>query len=166
MEEKVNCPIQIQPSGDKLVVSIASTAASREERGHAVVAFKRIVQNNLISHLDDDKAKGRLLFDLAKSATGSYKIARTTTGAVKQQSIVEQDGLVWMQLVDISVSMSSRLDTDLSMIRSRYAGTPIYLGLSSLCNPYVLVYGYDLDKVESAATDIMSIIQSYNRAAA
>lgn len=166
IELKVNCPIQIQTSGKNLVIGITSTFEEREDRGHSIVSFKRTVQDLLISHLNDDKSKGRLLFDLAKFASGSYRISNAASGAVKQQSIVVQDGLVWMQLVDIPFEVSGnteqRLNVDMASIRSRFAGTtPIFLGVSTLCDPYVLIYGYDIEKVDRATIEIQLLINGY-----
>jgi hypothetical protein len=140
IETKVNCPIQIQSNSDKVVVSIASTSEDRDERGHSVVRFKRILQDLLIAHLNDDQCRGRLLYDLAKSASGSYRISQTLSGVVKQQSIVEQDGLVWMRLIDVPNEVSRKLqqlNADVEKMRARDPTTPIYIwGFSfvqSLC---------------------------------
>jgi hypothetical protein len=72
-----------------------------------------------------------------------------------------------MQLIDITFSVSEErkqymLDK-LRNIRARYSCTSTFLGVSSLCNPYVLVYGQDLNQVEDAKFDVTAmIIESMN----
>jgi len=128
-----------------------------------VARFKKLIQKLLSRFLNDEKSTGRLLFDLAKTASGSYRIQQAKSGAVRQQSIVDQDGLVWMQLMELPFEMSNKtkcaLVADIERVRDRE--TPVFIGDSSLCDPYVLVYGYDIDKVARATIAAENIIVTH-----
>jgi hypothetical protein len=165
MEARVKCSIKIQSCNDRLIISASSNAHDYKDRGHSMVLFHKDVSELLISHLNDSRTDGRLLYDLAKSADGSYKIERTLSGAVRQQSIAKKDGpLVWMQLIDIPFFVSEVHKQDmlakLQNIRARYTFTYTFLGVSSLCDPYVLVYGQDPHKVEGAKNDVAAMINN------
>lgn len=165
IEKKVNCPIQIGIRTNSVSISITSTAKDQVSRTQSVARFKKLIQKLLLTFLNDEKSSGRLLFDLAKTASGSYRIQHAKSGAVRQQSIVDQDGLVWMQLVELPFEMYKEkkcaLDADIE--RVRHCKTPVFIGDSSLCDPYVLVYGYDIDKVTRATTATNNIIVSHTR---
>eukprot|EP00804_Cyclotella_cryptica_P010167 CCRYP_013803-RA/>CCRYP_013803-RA protein AED:0.03 eAED:0.03 QI:408/1/1/1/1/1/2/290/469 len=165
IERKVNCPINIRMRPNSVIISITSTSKDQSIRTQNVVRFKKLIQKLLLSFVKDEKSTGRLLFDLAKNASGSYKIQHAKNGAVKQQSIVDQDGLVWMQLVELPLELSKTkkcaLHADIEKVRDRE--TPVFIGESSLCDPYVLVYGYDIDKVARATIATENIIFSHTR---
>ena len=168
IEARTKCFIEIKTSGQSLKISATSPPSeSLYHRNHCVVSFNRILQNLLIEYVNHIESKGRLLFDLASSATGSYKISSSPSGAVKQQSIVDQDGLVWMQLVEVPFNVSSdsrrHFEADIAKASACHAGSNVYLGNPPHCGPYVLVYGYDLDNVDRVAVKISALVEVHTK---
>lgn len=120
--------IATKTAPDGLAICIVS------KDGAAVGIINREVTKLLVSCLDDDGSAGRLLFELAKSGSGSYRIPNSPTGAVKQRSIFDANREVWMHLVEVpSVLYEARKDGlsfGLQNIRKCYAPTQIHLGVS------------------------------------
>jgi hypothetical protein len=153
IEKQIDC--RIHHRNNNLAVSITST-------NRKVGLFRGMVQDMLVSYLtrrfDDHQAVGRLLFDMATNAVGSYKIGRTLNGSVHHQFWFSKDGNNWMQLVELpeALSMETRriLMALLQKIRSHHPGTRIHFYDSRLCDPYVLINGRDRHAVESVAEDV------------
>jgi hypothetical protein len=151
--------VTIKTGSDGLAVCIVSN----DNDGVGIIY--REVTKLLVSCLYGDGSTGRLLYELAKSGTGRYMIPSSPSGLVKQRSIFDADGDVWMHLVEIPYLLYKTKKDELNIwlrnIRSRYPQTQIHLGVSKYCAPYALVYGLDIIKVVHARLEVIRLVDAH-----
>ena len=173
IQAKNCCCIDINVNEESMDEVMTITIKSkRKGSSYGVEKARNSIQRFILEFLDDNCAKGRLLYELALLARGNGCII-SNGGIVKQRS-PDTDKVVWMKLLDLP-SFRRRNEligdhreflqrnltkcTECSMI---FFGSDFDVPVKA-CKPYVLIYGREVEPVAKAETMLADAIRSYQQ---
>lgn len=128
---------------------------------------KVMIEGSLMEFVDDKNSEGRLVYELAMMAEGSFEFRREG-GAVQQLCHTPPHDLVWMKLLELpSIDHGRHLFRPDSkqwirggtrcVVKVHCAG----FSLPRLSDPYVLVFGRNLDEVDEVSGRVAAKLDEF-----
>jgi len=154
------------------------TIKSKYESLHPFDDVKRakiMIEKSLLEFIEDVNSEGRLLYELATYAKGTYNI-RKVASAVQQYCHISHR-LLWMKLLELPLSEWKGKRTPhgrylLSSLTQQWlkgstnCSVEVFgfgESIPALCGPYVIVCGNDVDAVNEVSDRVVGEIDKHMR---
>ncbi|KAL7546317.1 hypothetical protein ACHAWF_009649 [Thalassiosira exigua] len=171
ISSRTNCIISLSKhdgrDGRPMTITLKSRADFPSFRDIRVA--KRLIVESLLGFLNDKDSEGRLIYELATSADGTFQFRRI--GGAIQQECQLSHRLVWMTLLELPSAMNrgervshGRYLTGRNAQELFTEGTGCYVEVyehPGLCGPYVLVCGDNPDEVNGVTDKVADRIDHH-----